>query len=95
MEGVGGVTRRFIDEFHSWEIQIDQMEGESMVLLEVSLINYILRISKEIKCKVKVVLLELSLMNFILRISKEIKRKVKVVLLQVSSRKIILEILKE
>ena len=46
MEGEGGVTRSFIDGLHSWEIQGDQMEGESMVLLEVSLKNYIRRISK-------------------------------------------------
>ena len=83
MEGVCGVTRSFIDEIHCLEIQGDQMEGESMVLLEVSLMNYILRISKEMKAKAKVVLLEASLMNFILRISKEIKWKVKVVLLEV------------
>ena len=60
------------------------MEGESMVLLEVSLINFILWISKEIKWKVKVVLLEVSLMNFILRISNEVKWKVMVVFLEVS-----------
>ena len=36
MEGEGGVTRSFIDELHYWEIQVDQMEGEGMVLLEVS-----------------------------------------------------------
>ena len=47
VEGEGGVTRSFIDELHSWDIQGDQMEEESMVLLEVSLMNYILRISKE------------------------------------------------
>ena len=40
------------------------MEGESMVLLEVSLMNNIFRISKEIKWNVKVVLLDISLMNF-------------------------------
>ena len=47
VEGEGSVTRSFIDELHSWDIQGDQMEEESMVLLEVSLMNYILRISKE------------------------------------------------
>ena len=56
------------------------MKDESMVSLEESLMNFIVRISNEIKWKVKVVLLEVSLMNFILRISKEIKWKVKVVL---------------
>ena len=49
------------------------MESESMVLLKVSLMNFILGISKEIKRKGKVVLLEVSLMNFILRISSEMK----------------------
>ena len=28
MEGGSGVTRRIIDDFHSWDIQLDQMEGE-------------------------------------------------------------------
>ena len=41
-----------------------------MVLLEESLINFILGIFTEIKKKVKVVLLKVSLMNFILRISE-------------------------
>ena len=48
-------------------------------LLEVSLMNFIPRISKDVKGKVKVGLLELSLMNFIIQKSKEIKWKVKVV----------------
>ena len=64
MEDCGGVTGSFIDEIHSWDIQRDQMEGESMALLEESFMSYILRISKEMKWKVKVVLLEVSLMNF-------------------------------
>ena len=55
MEGEGGVTQSFIDELHSWEIQGDQMEGERMVLLEVSLMNYIRRICKEMKWRAKVV----------------------------------------
>ena len=57
MEGESGVTRSIIDEFHSWNIQVDQMEGESMALLKVSSMNLILVMSKEIKWKVKVVLL--------------------------------------
>ena len=48
------------------------------MLLEVSLMNLILRISKEIKWKVKFMLLEETLMNFILRNSSEIKWKVEV-----------------
>ena len=31
MEGESGVTRRFIDELHSSDIQGDQMEAESGV----------------------------------------------------------------
>ena len=76
MEDESGVTRSIIDALHSWDIQGDQMEGESMVLLQVSSMNLILGMSKEIKWKVKVVLLEVSLMNFILGIFKEIKWKV-------------------
>ena len=79
MEGEGGFTRSFIDELLSWDIQGGQMEGESMVLLEVFFMNYIHRISKEIKWKVNVGLLEVSLMNLILWISKEMKCNVKVV----------------
>ena len=56
MEDESGLTRSFSDELHSWEIQGGQMEGESMVLLEASLMNLILRISNDIKWKVKVVL---------------------------------------
>ena len=78
MEGGVFVTRSVIDELRSRDIQGDQMEGERMVLLKVSLMNFILRISKA-----KVVLLEVSLMNLILGICKEIKGKVKVLLLEV------------
>ena len=46
-EGKSGVTRSIIDEFHSWDIKGDQMEGENGTL-EVSLMNFILRRSKEI-----------------------------------------------
>ena len=31
MQGESGVTLSIIDEFHSWDIQGDQMEGESGV----------------------------------------------------------------
>ena len=48
-EGERGVTQSIIDDLHSWDIQEDQMEGESIVLLEVSLMNFILGISNEIK----------------------------------------------
>ena len=57
--------------------------------------DFILRISKEIKWKVKMVLLDVSLMNFIPGISKEIKWKVKVGLLEVSLMIFILGISKE
>ena len=43
------------------------------VLLEVSLMIFVHRISNEIKWEVKVVLLEVSLMNFVIRVSEEIK----------------------
>ena len=68
MESESGVTPSIMDEFLSWDIQGDQMEGESMVILEVSSMNLILGMSMEIKWKVNVVLLEESLMNFILGI---------------------------
>ena len=57
------------------------MERKSGVL-QVSLMNLILRISKEIQSKVKVVLLEVSLMNVMLGISTETKWKDKVVLVK-------------
>ena len=57
MEAKSGVARRIIDEILSWNIQGGQMEGESMVLLEVSLMNFILWISKEIKWNEEMVLL--------------------------------------
>ena len=31
MEGESGVTRSINDEFHSWDIEGDQMEGDSGV----------------------------------------------------------------
>ena len=48
-----------------------------MLLLEVSSMNFILGISKEMKWKVKMVLLEVSSTNFVLWISKEIKWNVR------------------
>ena len=81
MEGQSGVNRSIIDELHSSDIQGNQMECESDVL-EVSLMNFILRIYKKIKWKVKFVLLEVSVMNFILGIFREIKHEVNVVLLE-------------
>ena len=84
-----------MEELHSSDRQIDQIEGESMLSLEVSLMNLILAVSKEIKWKTKVVLFKVSLMNFILGISREIKSKMKVVLLEVSLMIIILRISNE
>ena len=49
MEGESCVCRSIIDELHSWDIQGDQMESGSMVLFEVSAMNLILGMSKEIK----------------------------------------------
>ena len=77
MEGESCVNRSIIDELRSSDIQEDEMEGESMVLLEVSSLNFILGMSTNIEWKVKVVLLEGSLMNFVLGISKESKWQVK------------------
>ena len=48
MRGEGDVIRSIIDEPHSSDIQGDQMEVK-VVLLEVSLMNFILRRSNEIK----------------------------------------------
>ena len=55
MEGETGFTRRIMVELHSSNIQGDQMEVDSILLLEVSSMNLILGMSKEIKWKVKVV----------------------------------------
>ena len=72
MAGESGVTRSIIDELHS----SDMINWKAnVVLLEVSLMNFILRICKESKWKVNVVLLGVSLMKFILGIFKEIKWK--------------------
>ena len=60
MEGKSCVSRSFRDEVHSGDFQGVQMKGENMVVLEVSLMNFIFQISKEIKWKVKKVLLEVS-----------------------------------
>ena len=40
MERESSVTRSIIDELHSWDTQGGQMEGQSMVLLEVSSMGY-------------------------------------------------------
>ena len=60
MESENDVTRSIIEELHSLDVEGDHMEGERMVLLEVSSMNLIpvLGMSKETKRKVKVVLLE-------------------------------------
>ena len=67
-----GVTSSIIDEHHFRISKEIRFKGK-VVLLKVSLMNFILGICKEIKWKVKDVLLEGSLTNFILRISKDIK----------------------
>ena len=80
MEGQSGGTGTIMDELHSSDHLKFQVK---MVLPEVSLMNFILEISKENDWKVKVVLLVVSLVNFILGISKEINWKEKVVSLEV------------
>ena len=67
MEGEGGVTRSIIDELDSSDTQGHQMEGAGAVTGSI-IDELLLRISNEIKWKVKVVLLEVTLMNFIHRI---------------------------
>ena len=81
MEGEGVVIRSIIEELRSADMVKWQVKK---ALLEVSLMKFILGISKKFKWKVKVVLREVSLMNFILPTSKEIKWKAKVVLIEVS-----------
>ena len=56
MEGGSGLSRSIIDELGSSDWQGDQLEGERGVTRKSSM-NVILRISKEIKWKVKIVLL--------------------------------------
>ena len=52
MEGESGVTQSIVDELDSWYIQ--EMKWKlKVVLLEVSSMNFILRISKAIKWNVK------------------------------------------
>ena len=48
MEGESGVTRSIIDERHSSDIQENKWKVKR-VLLKLSLINFILRISNEVK----------------------------------------------
>ena len=67
MLGESGVTESIMDELHSSDIQGDEIEGESGVTRSI-IDELLLRISNDIKWKVKVVLLEVSLMNFFLRI---------------------------
>ena len=55
MQAESVVTRSIIDEVHSSDMVKKRVK---MVLIEVSLMNFILGISEEIKWKVKVVLLE-------------------------------------
>ena len=48
MEGESAVTRRIIHELPSWVIQGEHMGGP-IVVIEVSLMNSFLHISKEVK----------------------------------------------
>ena len=68
MECQSGGTRSIIDELHSWDIQGDQMEVESMVLLELSTMKFMLGMAEKTKWKVKVAVLEVSSMNIFLGI---------------------------
>ena len=53
------------------------MESESMVLLKLSSMNFVLWMSKEMIWKVKIVLLEVSLIKFVAGRYNEIIWKVK------------------
>ena len=65
MERELGVTRSVIDEPRSAVM----VKGTvNVALLDVLMMNFILRIIKEIKWQVKVVLLGVSLMNLMLQI---------------------------
>ena len=68
MEVESGVTRSIIDEYHSWNIEGDQMEGESCVTR--SIINEIhpWDIQGDQMEGESIVLLEVSLRNFVFRI---------------------------
>ena len=55
IEGEGGVTQSIIDELHSSDMVKLKLK---FMLIQISLLNFILGISKEIKSKVKVGLLE-------------------------------------
>ena len=59
MEAESGGTRSIIDELRSSDIKGNQKKVKVM-LLERSMMHFILWISKEIKRKLKVVLLEVS-----------------------------------
>ena len=48
MEGGSGVTRSIIDGLHSSDIQRNEMEGESMLSVEVSSMQLVLAKSNEI-----------------------------------------------
>ena len=65
MESASCVTRSIIDGLHSSDMIKLKVK---VVLLEVSLMKFILRVFNEIKWKVEVVLLEVLLMDFIPRI---------------------------
>ena len=95
MKGESDVIRSIIDELDSSDMQGDQLDAESMVLLKASSMYFIPRISKEIQWRAKEVSHEVSVMNLILWISNDIKWKVKVVLIEVSLMNFILGISKE
>ena len=61
MPAESGVTRSIIDERHSSDMIQRKVK---VVLLEVSLMKFILRRSRDIKWKVKELLIEVSLKNF-------------------------------
>ena len=89
MEGESGDTGSIIDEFHSSDIQVDQVSGESGVtrrIIDDVLPSYIRGDQMESESGVTRSIID----EFILRISKDINWKVKVVLLEVSLMNFIL-----
>ena len=90
MEVESGVTRRIINELHSWDIQRVQMEGETGVTHSIVDELQSWDIQGDQMEGERMVLLEVSLTKLILGMSKKVKWKVKVMLVEVSLMNFIL-----
>ena len=73
MKDESGVARSIIDEIHSWDIQLDEMEGECGVTVSIidELHSWDIQ-GDQIEVE-SMVLHEVSLMHLILAISNKIK----------------------